>query len=192
MKKNQVSLLTLLVSLGSLAVVSFAHADDSIKVGTVDMQRALQTVEAGKTAKSKLEKEFNAKKKDLQAEEAAIKKMGDEFKKQAAVMNEDARAKKQAEIQERIMKFQETTARSQQEIQTKERDLTQPIIIKLRTVIGDLAKNKGYSVILEKNENTVLYSLEKDDLTEEVISAYNKAVKAQAAGSPSKSTLDRG
>ena len=118
--------------------------------------------------------------------------MGEEFKKQAAVMNEDARAKKQAEIQERIMKFQETTARSQQEIQAKEHELTQPIIFKLRTVIGDVAKSHGYTVVLEKSENTVLYSLDKDDLTEEVISAFNKANKAQAKSSPASSTLDRG
>jgi outer membrane protein len=160
-----------------LAPAHVAHAEDAPKIATVDMQRALQSVDAGKKAKAQLEKEFNAKKKELQAEETAIKKMGEEFKKQAAVMNEDARGKKQAEIQARIMKFQETTGRSQAEIQGKEHDLTQPIIVKLRAVIGELAKSKGYTVVLEKNENTVLYSLDKDDLTEQVIAAYNKANK---------------
>jgi outer membrane protein len=196
MNKNKLSLVTLLSVVCGLAVAAplgaQAQADDAIKVGTVDMQRALQTVEAGKKAKSQLEKEFNSRKKDLQNEETSIKKMGEEFKKQAAVMNEDARAKKQAEIQERIMKFQETTARSQQEIQQKEHELTQPIILKLRTVIGDMAKSRGYTVVLERNENTVLYSLDKDDMTEDVIAAFNKANKAQASGAPVSSTLDRG
>lgn len=177
MIQNRFSLATLMVAGLAFAGASVAKAEDSIKIGTVDMQHALQTVDAGKKAKAQLEKEFNAKKKELQNEEAAIKKMGEEFKKQAAVMNDDARAKKQGEIQERILKFQETTARSQQQIQQKERDLTQPIITKLRTVISEIAKNKGYSVVLEKNENTVLYSLEKDDLTEQVVAAYNKGGK---------------
>lgn len=171
--QNKFSVLLLALSLAP----SLALAEDAPKLATVDMQRALQTVDAGKKAKAQLEKEFNTKKKELQTEEAAIKKMGEEFKKQAAVMNEDARGKKQGEIQERIMKFQEVTGRSQQEIQMKERELTQPIIGKLRTVIGDLAKSKGYTVVLEKNENTVLYSQEKDDLTEQVIAAFNKANK---------------
>lgn len=194
MNKTLLSFVSVLSFVGALTCASPrpVQADDGIKVGTVDMQRALQTVEAGKKAKAQLEKEFNSRKKDLQSEEASIKKMGEEFKKQAAVMNEDARGKKQAEIQERIMKFQETTARSQQEIQQKEHELTQPIILKLRGVIGDIAKNHGYTVVLEKNENTVLYSLDKDDMTEEVITAFNKANKAQAAGSPASSTLDRG
>lgn len=150
-------------------------ADSAVKIGLVDMQRALQTVDAGKKAKTQLEKEFNAKKKTLQDEENALKKMTEEFKKQSLVMSDEARAKKQGELQERIMKFQETTARSQAEIQQKERDLTQPIITKLRNVIAEVSKKKDYTLVLEKNENTVLYSLERDDLTSEVISQFDKA-----------------
>jgi outer membrane protein len=150
------------------------------KIGTVDMQKALQSVETGKKAKAQLEKDFNAKKKELQGEEASIKKMTEEFKKQSLVMSDEARGKKQGELQERIMKFQELTARSQSEIQQKERDLTQPIIVKLRTIIADAAKKHDYSVVLEKNENSVLYSQEKDDLTNEVISTFDKQHKTRA------------
>ena len=165
-----------------IASVAFAAASvtvraEEIKIGVVDMQRAIQSVEAGKKAKGQLEKEFNARKKELQTEEASIKKMGEEFRKQSLVLTDDARAKKQAELQERIMKFQELTARSQQEIAQKEQELTQPIVAGIRKIIGDLAKQKGYSVILEKNENTVLFSLDKDDLTSEVITAFNKGGK---------------
>jgi outer membrane protein len=158
----------------SVSMAGLARAEGETKIGIVDMQKALQSVEAGKKAKAQLEKEFNAKKKELQTEDAAIKKMAEEFKKQALVMNEDARAKKQGELQERYMKFQETTQRSQMEIQAKEQELTQPIIAKLRTMIGEMAKAKGYSVVLEKNENTVLFSQEKDELTTELITNYNK------------------
>jgi outer membrane protein len=180
--KSSIMTFSLSFALAGLAFVAGtarpALADDAaVKVATVDMQKSLQTVESGKKAKAQLEKDFNARKKELQNEEAAIKKMGEEFQKQAAVMNEDARGKKQGEIQQRIMKFQETTARSQQEIQQKERELTQPIIGKLRSVIAELAKSKGYTIVLEKNENTVLYSQDKDDLTEQVIAAFNKANK---------------
>ncbi len=143
----------LLGNAGALAELSVP------KVAVVDMQKALQTVEEGKKAKSQLETAFNSKKKELQNEESAIKKMGEEFKKQAAVMNDDARGKKQAEIQQ------------------KERDLTSPIINRLRGVIGEIAQSKGATVVLEKNENNVLFSLEKDDLTADVITAYNKKVK---------------
>jgi outer membrane protein len=150
-----------------------AHADVE-KIGVVDMQQALQTVDAGKKAKAQLERDFNAKKKELETEKAAIDKAGAEFKKQSLVMSDEARSKKQAELQERVMKFQELTNRSQQEIQQKEQELTSPILGKLRSIIGEIAKQKGYTVILEKNENTVLFSRDADDMTNEVISAFNK------------------
>ncbi|MCM2322272.1 MAG: OmpH family outer membrane protein [Oligoflexia bacterium] len=167
-------------ALASMASVgsSPAQASDGVKFGVVDMQRAIQSVEAGKKAKAQLEKEFNAKKKSLQDEEAAIKKLGEEFKKQSLVMNDEARAKKQAELQERVMKFQELQARSQMELQQKEGELLQPIVNRLRGVIGELAKQRGYSLVLEKNENMVLFSQDKDDLTKDAIDAYNKAPKS--------------
>jgi outer membrane protein len=162
----------------SLALSASAVAAEEVKIATVDMQKALQSVDSGKRAKAQLEKDFNAKKKDLQTEEAAIRKATEEFKKQSLVMNDEARAKKQGELQERIMKFQELTARSQMEIQQKEKELTQPIVSKLRNVISDLAKKRSYTVVLEKNENNVLYSLEKDDLTGDVISTFDKQSKS--------------
>jgi outer membrane protein len=165
--------LPLLLVLG-LGLANPARAAEEQKIGTVDMQRALQSVEAGKKAKSQLEKEFNAKKKEVQTEEAAIRKMGEELEKQSLVMNEEAKNKKRGELQQRIMKLQEGTQRSQAELQQRERDLTKPIIDKLRDIISDIAKSKGYSVILERNENTVLFSQDKDDLTQLVIDSFNK------------------
>jgi outer membrane protein len=155
--------------------ISSAQAAEDTKIATVDMQKALQSVDEGKKAKTQLETEFNAKKKQLSSEEANLRKITDDFKKQAAVMSDEARARKQGEIQEKVAKFQEETQKSQMEIQQKERELTDPILAKLRGVIQNIAKNKGYSTVLEKNDNVVLYSLDKDDLTTDVIAAYNKS-----------------
>ncbi|CAM6054193.1 unnamed protein product [Sphagnum tenellum] len=161
----------------SLSLSSASFASEDLKIATVDMQKALQSVDMGKQAKSQLEKEFNAKKKELQAEEATLKKLTEDFKKQSLVMSDEARTKKQGELQERIVKFQELTARSQTEIQQKERDLTQPIITKLRTIITESAKKKGYTLVLEKNENTVLYSLDKHDITGDIINTFDSQNK---------------
>lgn len=169
--KKQMILSTLVMSL------AFSASAADIKIGIVDMQKALQSVEAGKKAKSELEGEFNKRKKELQDEEAAIKKLHEEFQKQSLVMSDQAKAKKQGELQERILKFQEKTARSQGEIQKKEQELTEPIVNKLKGIVKNLAGQKQYALVLEKNENTVLYSLDKDDLTTDVISQFNKPEK---------------
>lgn len=163
--------------LATVFAAASVHANETkteIKIGYVDMQKALQTVEVGKKAKAELETEFNKKNKELQAEEASIRKMHEEFQKQASVLNEAARNKKQAEIQERFMKLQENRQKSQMEIQKKEQALTEPLIKKLRTLIKEMSEKKGYQLVLEKNENSVLYSLEKDDMTQDLITEFNK------------------
>ncbi len=166
----------ILAALALGSVSSFA-ADEATKVAVVDMQKALQSVEAGKKAKAQLEKDFNTKKKMLQDEEGAIRKLTEEFKKQTLALSEDAKAKKQQEIQERIMKFQENTARSQGEIQQKEAELTAPILKNLRDMIKEVATKKTFAIIVDKNENTVLFAQDSLDLTQEVVNAYNAKYK---------------
>lgn len=157
----------------SFSAVAATDSKD-IKIAVVDLQKALQSVESGKKAKSTLEKEFNEKKKQLQAEEEAIKKMTEEFKKQSLVLSDEAKARKQNEIQERLVKYRELFGKSQFDIQNRERQLTEPIISRLKGIVEDFGQKQGYTIILEKNENNVLFSLKKDDLTEEVIKLFNK------------------
>ena len=162
----------LIVGLVAALPVSAMAATD-IKIAVVDLQRALQSVNAGRKAKAQLEKEFNAKKKQLQDEEEAIKKMSEDFKKQSLVLSDEAKARKQNEIQQRLMKYRDMFGRSQMDIQNREHALTEPIIEKLKGIVDDLGHKEGYTIILEKNENSVLYSQEKDDLTDKVITLFN-------------------
>jgi outer membrane protein len=171
---------SLIVSLAAVLSVSLAwaspvHASEDFKIAVVDMQKALQSVDAGRKAKSQLEKDVEAKKKEFDSEKAAITKMGEEFKKQSLVMSDEARAKKQNELQERVAKLQQKGMETEQELRMKEQQLTQPIVNKIRGIVSEQAKKKGYSMVLEKNENTVLFSQDRDDLTQDVISTYNKS-----------------
>ncbi len=161
------SLMALVFSTGTL------HAAE-LKIGFVDMQKAIQETAAGKKAKKDLEEEFNKKKKDLDKREADIKKMGEDFEKRSMAMNEDARLKKQGEIQGEMRKYQELAGKSQIEIQKRERDLTQPIVSKLRSIIEGIAKKEDYTVILEKSEQSVMFAKKEIDLTERVIKDFDK------------------
>jgi outer membrane protein len=151
-----------------------ARAAEAMKFGVVDMQKAIQETSTGKKAKKELEDEFNKKKKDLEKREADIKKMGEDFEKRSMAMNEEARMKKQAELQGEMRKYQELAGKSQLEIQKRERDLTQPIVTKLRTILDDIAKKEEYTMIFEKSEQSVLWAKRDADLTERLIREYEK------------------
>lgn len=161
--------------ISAVAVGSFvfaAHAET--KIGYVDMQKAIQSTSTGKNAKKKLEGDFNKKKKELEKMEADLKKMTEDLEKKAMVLSDDVRSKKQAELQREMLKYQKTVSQSQLEIQKKERELTMPIIKKIRDIIQDVAKADGYTMILEKSEQSVLWAKKDADLTDKVIKAYEK------------------
>ncbi|WP_374033008.1 OmpH family outer membrane protein [Bdellovibrio bacteriovorus] len=109
----------------------------------------------------------------MEKKEADLKKMGEDLEKKKSVLSEEALGKKQAEFQEEMLKYRDVVGKSQIEIQKKERELTAPILEKMKKVIAKLAKDKGYTLVLE-NSQMVLYATADADLTTEVIAAFEK------------------
>ncbi len=160
-----------MIGLSLLLAAGLARAE--MKIGFVDMQKAIQSTSAGKKAKSELETEFNKKKKELEKKEADLKKMSEDLERKKSVLSEEVLGKKQAEFQEEMLKYRDVVGKSQLDIQKKERDLTAPILEKMKKVIEKLAKEKGYSAVLE-NSQMVLFSSPDMDLTDEVVKTFEK------------------
>ncbi len=163
-----------LVLLAAFVLAAKVQAATETKLGYVDMQKAIQATSTGKKAKAELEGEFNKKKKELEKKEADLKKMGEDLERKKAVLSEDVFQKKQGEFQEEMMKYREVVGKSQVEIQKKERDLTAPILEKLKAAIEKIAKDDKYTMIFEKNENSVLWAGKESDLTDKVVTEYEK------------------
>jgi outer membrane protein len=166
MKKQVTMIASLMLAAG------LVHAAET-KIGVVDMQKAIQSTATGKKAKTELESEFNKKKKELEKKEADLKKMGEDLERKKSVLSEEVLSKKQAEFQEEMLKYRDVVGKSQIEIQKKERDLTAPILEKMKKVIEKVAKEKGYTMVLE-NSQMVLFATPDADLTAEVIKSYEK------------------
>jgi outer membrane protein len=154
-------------------------SEGGLKLGFVDLQKTLQGVEAGKTAKSALEKEVTAKRTGLEKQQQQLQKEAEEFEKKSGLMNEAAKTQKQQELQKKFAELQKTAAESQMELQKRERELTKPIIDEIRSVVEALGKEKGLTLVLEKNEGAVLYAQSGEDLTESVIERFNSRSKSK-------------
>jgi outer membrane protein len=173
MKKNQMK-----SAKGLLAALVFSTSSVSLaadmKLGYVDMQKAIQSTDAGKKAKKELETDFAAKKKKLESIEKELTAMRDELEKKGMLLEAAAKEKKQREFQERMFEYQKAVGQSQQEIQKREAELTQPILEKLRKTIDKVATADGYTMILEKNEQAVLWAKKESDLTDKVVQMFEK------------------
>jgi outer membrane protein len=156
----------------TLLFSSVALAD--FKVGIVDMQKAIQSSSAGKKAKKEVEGDFEKKKKELKKKEDDLKKRVEEFEKKQAVLSDKVRQEQQADLQKDMMQFREEVGKSQMTIQQRERELTKPILEKLQKIISEVAKEKDFSVVLEKAEQSVMFAKSELDITDEVIKRADK------------------
>lgn len=154
-----------------LVFFNVAIVQAEVKVGFVDLQKAIQSTSAGKKAKAELEGEFNKRKKEFEKQDAELKKASEDLAKKKAVLTEEAFVKKQNDLQETMLKFREAVGQSQFEIQKRQQELTTPILEKIRKTIAVIAKEKGYTMVAESGTG-ILYSEPNADLTDEVIKNF--------------------
>jgi outer membrane protein len=169
MKNTIFIIVALCVGLSTSAAVAA-----EFRVGVVDMQKAIQTSSAGKKAKKEVEGDFEKKKKDLKKKEDDLKKRVEEFEKKQAVLSDKVRQEQQVDLQKDMMQFREEVSKSQVTIQQRERELTKPILEKLQKVILEIAKEKDFSIVLEKAEQSVMFAKTELDITDEVIKRADK------------------
>jgi outer membrane protein len=152
---------------------SLATASGSVVIGVVSMDRAIQGTKEGQAARKTLDGEFQKRKAQLDKRKADIEKTGQDLEKRRSLLSEEVLARRQAELQEEMMKFQKSVAENQLEIQKKEEELVKPILDKMRKAIEQVAKDKGLLVVIE-NKGQVLFAQSEVDITDEVIKAYEK------------------
>lgn len=158
-----------------LMLLTFSYSSFSaVLVGLVDIQKIITTIKEGKKVQKTLEKSFNDKKAILKKEEDKIKKAQEDYKKQSMVLADAARANKERELQEMMMKLQNKTMEFQREIQKMEQDLKKPILEKLRPVIDEVSKANKVDLTFELSAAPIVYAESKKDLTDDVIKAYDK------------------
>lgn len=159
------ALLMLLVSATSIA---------NTLVGLVDIQKVITSIKEGKGVQKSLEKTFNDKKAALQKDEEKIKKAQEDYKKQSMVLADAARANKERELQEMMMKLQNKTMEYQRDIQKLEQEMKKPILDKLRPIIDEISKANQVAMTFELSAAPIVYAENKKDITDDVIKAYDK------------------
>ena len=173
---------TLLLALA--AVPAAARAEQ--KIGYVDLQRALNEVDEGKTAKALLQKDFAEKQKTLDAKKAEFEKLQADFEKQSVVMSEQARKDKTADLARRARDLQALFMNLQKDLSDRERDATRGIFDRMNGIVREIAEADGFTYVLEKGAG-IVYGPASLDLTNELIRKYNAkhpgsgAKKAEAA-----------
>jgi outer membrane protein len=144
----------------------------SLNFALVDMQRTILTVEEGKKARTELEKKIKRKEEELMAKQKELDKLNEDWKKQAHMMSEEAKTRKQKEFQDKVMDLRKFEMSYREELKKEEGQATQKIAMKVAKMVDRIAKEKNLEIVFEANSSGLLYVKDPIDLTEQIIKEY--------------------
>jgi outer membrane protein len=170
--------------LGSLPVAAIA---EEVKLGYVDMQRALNETDDGRKAKATLKKVFDQKQKELDEQQETLKKDIEDLNKKRTLLPPEKVREKEAELQDRMQKVQQTYMRHQQDLSAKEQEATGKIFERMSRIINKIAVAENFTMVLDRQQAAVLYAKPHLDLTNDLIRRYNAGEGATGGPDPAPS-----
>lgn len=163
---------SVIVTVALLLMVSAAWGQDAkIKIGYIDLQRAISDSEAGKKAKERFQSEVKRAEGDLIKEKQEIERLKGELDKKGALLRDEERNNLEREFQRRYVGYQRSVRDSQEELRQREGELTSQIVKDLQSVVVEVGKNERFTLILERSQ--MLYSDQGIDITSKVVEIYN-------------------
>lgn len=165
--------------LGLLAPAQVGAAS-LVKIGVVDLQKALNATTEGMTAKESLRKRHQAKQEKVDAMKTELDSMGEKLK--SPVLSESA----QADLKEAYMKKKaeliDFVARAKANEGKENREMSSGILEGLVGITKEVAAKRGFSLVIEESRGGIVYS-SKDivDLTESIVKIYNERMPGMGA-----------
>jgi outer membrane protein len=168
----------LFLSWGLLMVfTSLTFAAEPLKIAYVDMQKALNYCEAGKEAKRQMTLEVEKMQKVFAGKQKELEKIKEDLEKRGSVLSENVRREKDRDYQAKLRDLQRLQKDYEDDLRRKDREFTERILKNMEVIIKQMGEEGKYTVILEKNQPTILFISNSLDLTEEVIKRIDQKQK---------------
>ena len=172
-----VAAVLLFIVVGGLLAGRAYSQNVNIKIGSVDIQKAVNECNSGKDAKQALTKEVEKFQGLVAEKQQELQGMKESLEKQGLMLTPEARTAKEKELQTRLREFQRWGEDVQNELNQRRAEMERNIFVGLQKVIQKLGTDGGYTLILEKNETIVLFTSKPIDITALVIKAFDAQKK---------------
>lgn len=138
---------TALALLGSLSM----SAQTSVKIGWTNIDHIIQNLPESKEIQTKLSTERAQYEKLYNDKMAELQKVYEDYQKNAATMSEVIRRDKEKVLQNKQQELQELQQNAESAIQSKQQELLSPVMDKIQTAIEAVAKEQGYTFVLNSD-----------------------------------------
>jgi outer membrane protein len=151
-------------------VVSAAQAQE-MKIGVVSTERIFREASPYKAAQAKIEQEFSKRQKDLQDQAARLKAAADKLDKDAPVLSDSERSKRQRDLADMDKEFQRNQREFREDLTQRRNEEMANVIDRTNRVIKQIAEAEKYDLILQE----AVYISPRIDITDKVLKALNKS-----------------
>jgi len=163
----------LFLAAGLVAFCAAASAEE-LKIAVVDLDQAINATDQGKKAREELSRKQREAESQLKPMIDKGKALSDELQSKRFVLSEEALYQKQLDLIELENQVKTKQAELQGQFKVDYERLVGPLRSKLLEIVQDIGKTGGYSLILERGANGLVYSKEALDITDQVIQKFNK------------------
>jgi Skp family chaperone for outer membrane proteins len=163
----------------------------ALKVGIVDLDRALKESGPGKQAlgtlkqfRDRVVKEINDKKRQKDAKENTLRDLQTELTSQSMVLSDSAKRDKEETYRRQVRdlrKFIEDSNRfieeSERELREREAELTSRLLRDLLNIVRAVGQEENFTIIFERNDRILLYVADAVDLTDKIIKRFETTAR---------------
>ncbi|MCB9794159.1 MAG: OmpH family outer membrane protein [Alphaproteobacteria bacterium] len=163
----------LIASLLLLLFALPAQAADFI-VLTVDYGRAIQEIDEGKAAQSRLDRMYEGKKAEIEQLEQTIMSLQQEYQAKGDLLSAEARQGYEQRLYDLQVQYQQAYAAADMQMQQAYFTSMEQLMNRLKVVSEELGAERKADLVLEISQGSVLYAKSGMDMTDAVIARYNQ------------------
>jgi outer membrane protein len=162
------------IALALLIGVGVAASDDPTKVGFVDIQQVLATVDKGRAAREELERKGREAQGRLAPLVEQLETLQKEYQAKEFVMSDEAKRAKQLDLVELRNRYESQAKEEQGQLEIEEQRLIAPLVEQLESVIKKVGQDNSFAAIMRIDAPGVVYHREALDVTDLVIKTFNR------------------
>lgn len=147
--------------------LSGAQAQEGTRIGYVNTERILRDATPAKAAQQKLEQEFSKRDKELQDLAARLKALGERNERDASVMSDSDRSRRQREYAELEKDFQRKQREFREDLNQRRNEELSQVVEKANRAIKQIAEQEKYDFILQE----AVFASPRVDITDKVLRA---------------------
>lgn len=146
-----------------------AHAQDTNKIGFVNLDRILRDAAPAQRAQKKIEAEFSSRDKELAKQSDQVKRMQAALEKNSVTLSDTERTRREHELRDATREFQRKQREFREDLNQRRNEELAAVLERANRAVRQIAESEKYDIIFQE----AVYANPRIDITDKVVRALD-------------------